>query len=309
MTSAPSSPASGDMSPSRGRTVRAVAAAIRPAQWVKNVLLFVPAVTAHRITDGEAVRHSVLAFAAFCCVASMGYVVNDVLDREHDRRHPLKRTRPFASGTLSPAWAPLLIALLLLAALALARAVPSPFWGWLAAYAALTAAYSVRIKRLLFLDVLALAALYTVRIIAGTAAIAVTLSPWLLAFSMFLFFSLALMKRTSELDSLRGRAPEAAAGRAYEFDDASTLVALGAASACTAVLVLALYVSAPEVSALYSHPVFLWGLSPLFLYWLGRLWIVARRGYLEGDPLLYAARDRASYAVGLAALLIVWLAL
>ncbi len=283
--------------------------ALRPAQWVKNLLVFVPLLTAHRLGDGASIAESAVAFVAFCAAASAGYVVNDLVDRENDCAHPRKRHRPFASGELGPGIGYLMIAMLAAAALLLALWLPRPFQMTLSGYVVLTAMYSLRLKRMLLIDVVVLAALYTLRIIAGTTAIDVVLSPWLLAFSMFVFFSLALMKRSSELDALGESAPDVTKGRAYEPADSGALAALGAGSSCVAALVLALYVNTPEVSSLYRQPYFLWGLAPLFLYFLGRLWIVARRGYVEGDPLLYAARDRGSYGVIVGALVLVWLAL
>lgn len=283
--------------------------AIRAPQWLKNVLVFVPLLTSHRIFFRDSVGAATLAFIAFCCAASAGYIANDLADRENDRVHPTKRHRPFASGALGLNAGIAIIVVLVAVAVLLALLLPRDFRIVLATYAALTAAYSFRLKRMLLIDVVALAALYTLRIIAGTTAINVVLSPWLLAFSMFVFFSLALIKRASELDALGISAPEAVRGRAYELRDSAALGALGAASACTAVLVLTLYVNSPEVRVLYTRPFYLWGLAPLFLYFLGRLWIVARRGYVEGDPLLYAARDRGSYGVIIGALVLVWLAL
>lgn len=289
--------------------LHAAIVALRPGQMVKNLLLFVPAVTSHQLLDGRTLERSALGFVAFCCCASAGYLVNDLLDRANDRLHPRKRFRPFAAGELSTGIGAAMIVALSAVAAVVALTLPVSFRLSVATYAALTVAYSLFLKRYLFIDVVVLATLYTLRIIAGTTSIEVVLSPWLLAFSMFLFLSLALMKRTSELDALRVSAPSAMAGRAYEAGDASALAGFGFASACTAVLILALYVNAPEVRALYSRPIYLWGLSPVFLYFLGRLWILARRGDVEGDPLLYSARDRASYVVVLAALGLVWLAL
>ena len=294
--------------PRRGVVVAALAA-VRPGQWVKNLLLFVPAVTSHLLFVERSLERSVVGFVAFCCCASAGYLLNDLVDRRHDQLHPRKRARPFAAGELSVAAGVAMIAILAIAGATLAFALPGSFRLTLASYVVITAAYSLALKRYLMIDVIVLAALYTLRIIGGTTAITVVLSPWLLAFSMFLFFSLALVKRTSELEAIRENAPAATAGRAYELSDANALAGFGYASACTAVLVLALYVNSPDVAMLYRHPVFLWGLAPLVLYFLARLWIVARRGYVEGDPLLYAARDRASYVMLAAALLLVWLAL
>ena len=302
-----SSPASRRVAP-RPR-VAAVVSAVRPGQWVKNLLIVVPALTSHRLFETATQARTLLAFIAFSLCASAGYVVNDLADREYDRLHATKRHRPFASGELSLGAGVALGIALLGGCIAIAVMLPVAFRVQLAVYAVSTVLYSVLLKRMVLLDVLMLAALYTLRIIAGTGAINVVLSPWLLAFSSFFFFSLALVKRTSELESLGADAPGSIAGRGYVVDDVSVLAGFGYASACTSVLVLALYVNAPEVQVLYQRPVFLWGLSPLFLYFLGRLWIASRRGKVAGDPLLYAARDPASYMVALVAMLILWLAL
>lgn len=262
---------------------------LRPHQWAKNLLLFVALLTAHRWGDPAAVAAALRAFLAFCAAASAVYVVNDALDVAADRAHPDKRRRPFASGALDPRLAALLAPALAVAALALAWPLPRAALLALAIYGALALAYCVWLKRLLWLDVIALAALYVLRVLAGAYAIDVPPSAWLSAFALFLFASLAACKRHDELV-----AGGSAAGRAWRAADAPVALALGAAAGLVAVLVLALYVQSPDVRALYAQPAWIWLSCPILLYWLGRMWTLAGRGALRGDPILYALRDPAS---------------
>lgn len=279
---------------------------LRPHQWAKNLLVFVAVLTAHRFTEASAWMAAGWMFLAFCLAASAIYVVNDALDVAGDRRHPDKRKRPFASGALplSTAWwlPPLLLAI----AAALAWSLPRAAVALLATYVALSLAYSLLLKRVLWLDVLLLALLYVLRVAAGAYAIAVPLSPWLLGFALFLFVSLATLKRYGEL----AMSPDGALdGRAYRASDAPIVLALGAASALTAVLVFALYVQSADVRALYTRPEMLWLVAPVLLYWLARLWTLAGRGAVRADPILFALRDPASYAAGIALLAVFWSAL
>jgi 4-hydroxybenzoate polyprenyltransferase len=272
----------------------AIIAVLRPAQWVKNLLVFVAALTSHRIVDAVAWQLLLPLFAAHCLLSSAAYVVNDAFDVAADRAHPGKANRPFASGALprSAAWwlAPALLA----GAVALAWRLPLAAQAVLAAYAATTLLYSLWLKRVLWLDVLVLAGLYTLRVLAGAFAIAVVPSEWLLAFAMFVFVSLAALKRYAEL---RAHGAEQLAGRGYLAADAPTVLAFGAAAGVAAVLVLALYTSSDAVRALYGNPAWLWLACPLLWYWLARAWTLAHRGVLRGDPVLFALRDGPSLAV------------
>lgn len=280
--------------------------ALRPHQWVKNLLLLAPLVLAHVLpwAGGPAAEqwaHAALAFLAFCLTASAIYVLNDLVDVENDRRHPTKRRRPFASGELSPKAGPPLVAGLLLAAAALCLlALPPRFGLALLAYAAASAAYSFWLKRRLLVDVFLLAGLYTLRLLAGGLAAEVEVSHWLLAFAIFLFVSLAFAKRYVELRRVRDRGEDQPAGRGYAVDDLPIIEGTGPASGYLAVLVLALYINDPTgkgASQLYRSPIFLWLLCPLLMYWVTRVWFVARRGTLEDDdPILFAIRDRVSWA-------------
>lgn len=301
MRPAPLPPPPPPGAPSR---VRAAVRALRVRHWVKNLLVFVPLGLAHRADEPRLVGDAILAFLAFGCVASAVYVLNDLVDVESDRRHPRKRHRPFAAGHLSVPAGALLAAGALGAGAALAAALPPAFGVLLAAYAATSFAYSLRLKKVVTLDVLVLAGLYTVRVYAGAAATAIPVSPWLASFSMFVFLSLALLKRASELVAAKEDLP----GRGYRLVDRESVFALGAASGYLSVLVLALYVASEDVRLLYTHPERLWLLCPLLLYWVSRLWIEARRGNVPDDPVEHAVRDPASYVIAALGAAVVWLA-
>ncbi len=282
--------------------------AMRLHQWAKNLLVFVPLVTAHRLSDAGAVQAAFVAFVAFSLAASGTYLVNDLTDLEHDRRHPSKRRRALAAGDL-PLWtggllAPVLVGL----AFGLALALPALFVAELGAYVATTVAYSAWMKRLVLVDVFTLAGLYAVRILAGAAAIAVPVSHWLLVFSLFMFLSLALAKRYTELSGLARREGGAAPGRGYRIEDRALVGVLGVASGQLSVLVFSLYITSPEVRVLYAQPGLLWLVCPILLYWVARVWLLAYREQLHDDPLVFALRDRASYLLGAATLAVLVLA-
>jgi 4-hydroxybenzoate polyprenyltransferase/phosphoserine phosphatase len=271
--------------------------AMRVHQWVKNLLIFAVLIAAHSFSDVALWARAGLAFFAFALCASSVYILNDLLDLEADRRHPRKRERPFAAGRLPVTTGVAMAPSLLIAAAILAAALPYLFALVLALYYLTTCAYSVWLKRIVLVDVFALASLYTLRLIAGAAAVAIVPSFWLLAFAMFLFLSLAMVKRYAELVQLRGGDLEAAFGRGYYVIDRDMLAGLGVGSAFAAVLVLALYINSESVVHLYRLPEAIWLLCPLLLYWLSRLWIVARRGKLDDDPIVFALRDRVSRIV------------
>lgn len=268
--------------------------ALRVHQWAKNVLLFVPLLTTFEFTDIGKLVHIVLAFMAFSLAASATYVVNDLWDLGNDRVHPRKRLRPFASGAL-PIHHGLLVAGAALAlALALAATV-SPGFAWmLLAYLVLTSSYSWVIKEYVLMDVLMLSLLYTIRILAGSVAIGVTTSSWLLAFSAFTFLSLALVKRCAELVSLKEAGAPATRGRDYRVSDLVVLWPLGVGAALCAVVVFGLFISAPETQARYATPQILWLVAIGLVYWMARLWIKTSRGEMHDDPVVYALKDRGS---------------
>jgi 4-hydroxybenzoate polyprenyltransferase len=274
--------------------------ALRPHQWAKNLLVFVPlALTPERLVDPALELAALVAFVAFSLAASAGYVVNDLIDLEADRAHPDKRGRPFASGALGRATGVALALGLGGAAFALALAFTPPGFALvLATYAALTIAYSLYLKRLLLLDVILLAGLYTLRVIGGAAAVAIELTPWLLAFSLFIFLSLAFAKRYSELQLMASLQKERARGRAYRVEDLDLVAVLGATSGYLSVLVLCLYINSDVVRQLYRTVGMLWLLAPILLYWISRIWFLAKRGDLPGDPVAFAVRDPVSWLSG-----------
>jgi 4-hydroxybenzoate polyprenyltransferase len=294
--------------PLHSHKLRAGLRALRPHQWAKNALLFVPLLAAHRLSNAGALASAALAVLAFCACASSVYILNDLLDLEADRAHPRKSKRPFASGALSIGVGLILAPCLLAAAILIAWFLPLRFAAVLAAYCALTSAYSFYLKRFLLVDALALAGLYTLRIIAGATAIAVPLSFWLLLFSVFLFLSLAFVKRFAELDALRRQQGLRAVGRGYYVEDLNVLQSLGSSAGYLSVLVLALYINSPEIEALYSRPKFVWMLCVLMLYWISRVWMMAQRGHMHDDPVVFALKDRQSLAIGLCSALTVVLA-
>jgi 4-hydroxybenzoate polyprenyltransferase len=291
-----------------GRLV-SILKAIRIHQWIKNLLLFVPLITAHKVANLSLLGDAGLAFIAFSFCASGVYVLNDLLDLEVDRAHPTKRNRPFASGKLGIPTGILLAGLLTLSGFSIALMLPRRFFAILGLYVGMTTAYSVYLKRIVTLDVIALAGLYTLRIFAGGEAVRVTISAWLLAFSMFLFLSLALLKRCSELSLLRGYDKGHVEGRGYREADLASLTNLGAASGYISVLVLALYINSSQVTGLYTHPEVLWLTCPLLLYWVSRIWLKAGRGEVHDDPVIFALQDKVSYAVGAAVALLMMLAI
>jgi 4-hydroxybenzoate polyprenyltransferase len=291
-----------------GDRLRAALRALRPHQWAKNVLLFVPLLAAHRAMDAVAVGDAVLGFVAFCLAASSVYVLNDMLDLQADRAHARKSRRPFAAGDLPLATGFVLVPALLLTAALVAGLLSAKFLLVLMGYYILTTAYSLVLKGMIFIDAIALAGLYTLRIIAGAAAVDVPLSFWLLLFSVFLFLSLAIVKRYAELDALRRRGQLHAAGRDYDVNDLPMLESVGISAGYLSVLVLALYINTPATLPLYRHPQALWPLCVLLLYWITRIWMKTHRGKMHDDPVVFAMRDRVSLATGLLAALVVGVA-
>jgi 4-hydroxybenzoate polyprenyltransferase/phosphoserine phosphatase len=275
---------------------QALVRAMRPHQWSKNVLVLAPVVAAHSILQLTASAPAFLAAIAFCLVASGIYLTNDLFDLEADRRHPRKRNRPLASGDLSIPWGLAASAGLLTVGLLIAANLNRLAGLSLGLYAIVSLLYSARLKRAASLDVIVLAGLYTIRILLGAVAANVALSSWFLAFSMFLFTSLAFVKRAAELrGALDASRTHGVAGRGYQTEDLQTVLALGAAAAFTSVLVLALYASSAEVVRLYHHPTLTLLLCPLLMYWLSRVWVLTMRGQMVDDPIVFALRDRISW--------------
>lgn len=281
--------------------------ALRPHQWMKNGLIFVPLVLAHRVDEVSLIFNAFFAFISFSLCASSVYLLNDLLDLESDRRHPVKKLRPLAAGTLSLPIGILATPLLLIAAFSLALLLPSDFSLMLLAYWLLTLLYSLYLKRVFLLDVITLSLLYTQRLIAGAAAVSVVASPWLLAFSLSLFLGLALVKRTTEVQDAKD--DENVPGRAYNGGHRSLLTITGMSANFAAVLVFAFYIYAPETSELYSTPAILWGVCALLLFLLLRVWQRALQGNLEHDPVLFAVSDLPSQLATALMFVVLWLAI
>jgi 4-hydroxybenzoate polyprenyltransferase len=294
--------------------------AIRLHQWAKNTLIFVPLLLAHAWRAGR-LAGAAVAFVSFGLCASATYIINDLLDLEADRKHPRKKKRPFAAGDLSAIAGVAVVVVMLAASLVLALAVPRvvaegsaghglaepyAFVEWLAFYTATTLSYSFYFKRKLLLDVFMLSGLYTVRILAGSAATGIPVSAWLAGFSVFFFLSLAFVKRFSELESLRERGEAVTNGRGYFVSDLEQVRALGTGSMIAAVVVMTLYINNPETKMLYHHVIRLWFVVIILLLWLSQVWMLASRGDMHDDPVVYAVTDKRSLLLGLLMAGVVW---
>ncbi len=281
----------------RRPAARTLVKAIRVHQWAKNALLFAPLALSHKF-NAPSLAAAVAAFFCFNFIASANYLVNDMLDIESDRHHPSKRMRPFAAGDLGTTAGFALAVVLFLGAAALLPLLPSAFAFWIGLYIAATMSYSLYLKRVAIVDVLLLSGLYTLRLLAGGAATGTEISHWLAGFSSLLFLSQAMVKRYSELENLRERGQTATHGRGYMVSDMGQIRSFGTSSAYAAVVVFMLYIGRPDVILLYRHPSRLWLIVPLLIYWLNRVWLLASRGELDDDPVVFAIRDRMSLAVG-----------
>lgn len=278
--------------------------ALRPHQWSKNLLLFLPIIAAHRLEAGGVWMQAAVGFVAFSVLASALYILNDLVDLSADRRHPEKRTRPFASARLPIAIGLAVIPFMAGGAVIIAYELSTNFLIALAIYAAVSTLYSFAIKNIAVLDIIVLALLYDLRIFAGGIVTGTAISFWLLAFSMFLFFSLAAIKRYAELLPMREKGHVSVIGRGYRAHDIEIVGMLGVASGLISVLVLALYINSDAAVRIYTHPQFIWLLCPLMLYWIGHMWLTTRRGEMHHDPVMFALRDRNSVGVGLASVII-----
>ena len=287
---------------------RSLMKAVRPHQWAKNLLILLPPLLAHNRAF-RSMASALLAFACFCCIASATYLVNDLLDIEADRLSAKKRVRPFASGDLQPAVGLLVVILLFAMGFAGAQVLPARFSFWLLVYFVTTLSYSFYLKRVALVDVVVLSGLYALRLIAGGAATSTPISHWLAGFAIFLFFSLAIVKRFAELENLRIGGMQPKNGRGYLMTDIEQIRAFGTASAFAAVVIFANYISGPDVTALYHHPPRLWLIVPCLMFWLCRVWLLASRGELDEDPVAFALTDGVSLLTGAAVVLIVLLAL
>ena len=288
---------------------KAIFRLLRPHQWVKNLLVFFPLITSHKISQPQMLWMGGLAFMALCLCASSVYVVNDLLDLDADRRHPTKRCRPLASGELPLPIGFMIGPLLVISAFTLATMISGAFAIALGVYALVAFFYAWWLKHVPLLDVFVLAALYTLRLIAGHAATGVQYSDWLLAFSLFMFLSLALVKRLQELQqATRTSAVGSSDVRGYRGEDLPILGPLGVASGYLSVLVLALYVNSDKVSILYRNPTILMLICPMLLYWISRVYLVTNRGDMHDDPVVFALKDRVSYAICILTVMVIWAA-
>ncbi|NDC63585.1 MAG: UbiA family prenyltransferase [Planctomycetia bacterium] len=274
---------------------RALLRALRPHQWVKNLLVFLPLLAAHRVSSAADWRVVGMVFLAFCFCASSVYLLNDLVDIENDRAHARKRRRPFAAATL-PIATGLATAPLLLVVAAILAWLASPATALvLLIYYLATLAYSFDLKRRVLLDVFVLAGLYGLRVIAGAVAVDVPLSPWLMAFTAFFFLSLALGKRAAELHGVLATGGEEAKGRGWRATDLPFVTSAGIGSAFAAAMVVGLYITGTTAQGLYERPIVLWGVIPLILWWCCRIWLKASRGQLNEDPVMFAVRDAGSW--------------
>ncbi|MGA8741374.1 MAG: UbiA family prenyltransferase [Terracidiphilus sp.] len=292
----------------RSKSWQSLLKALRPQQWSKNLLILLPPLLSHTHSL-RVLMSAVLAFFCFSCTASGNYLFNDLLDIEADRRSPKKRFRPFASGELAPSAGLLVIVLLLAIGFAGTQLLPAGFSFWLLVYLCTSLLYSIYLKRIALVDVIVLSGLYTLRLLAGGAATDTLISHWLAGFAIFLFLSLAIVKRFAELESLRLRGAQLKNGRGYLMRDIEQLRAFGTASAFAAVVVFANYISSPDVTALYHHSRRLWLIVPLMILWLCRVWLLASRGELDEDPVAFALTDAASLVMGAVVAVIVLLAI
>jgi 4-hydroxybenzoate polyprenyltransferase len=276
------------------RTRLPTVGAMRTHHWLKNLLVFVPLLAAQRLNEFDTVANSAVAFGSFCLLASGLYIFNDLFDLNADRRHPRKRYRPIPAGDLPLTHAMAMVPLLMVGAFALASRLPPEFLAVLAVYGGVTLAYSLRLKQIVLLDVIVLASLYVIRIVAGAAAVDISISRWLLGFSMFAFLSLALLKRYTEIVTMRAIAGKTTQVRGYLSTDAGLLTAMGTASGYVAVAILALYADTATAARYYTRHELIWLVCPLFLYWISYLWLMAQRNRMPFDPVVFAVRNRTS---------------
>ena len=286
-------------------TFRDYIKAIRVHQWVKNLLIFIPFLLEHQLNNFAALQILILGFVCLSFLASLTYIINDLLDLESDRRNETKKLRAFASGTLTIKQGLVLMAMLAVTVAITAPLLPIPFLLVLGAYFISTLSYSFYFKTVAMLDVCVLASLYTLRVIGGGFAINSELSFWLLAFSMFFFLSLALAKRVSELENLKQQQRQASNGRAYQVIDLPMLTSAGVASGILSIAVVALYINGDKVLQMYPLPQALWLICPLLLYWIGRVWMITARGEMHEDPILFAIRDHTSILTAFFAVIVI----
>jgi 4-hydroxybenzoate polyprenyltransferase len=273
---------------------------MRIYQWLKNLLLFVPLLLAHRFEDSVAFTQVFAGFFSFGFIASFVYIINDMLDLESDRKHPRKKNRPLASGDLSLKTAFALAPVILIAGIFLSLTLTNHFFTlFLLIYLIITLLYSIIIKSFYILDIIILSLLYTLRLIAGAVSANVYISPWLLEFSIFIFLSLATVKRFTELKTILAQNKTVASGRGYITSDINFLFIIGIVSGFLSALVFTLYIHSEEVVILYKEPIFLWPVSLCFLTWIIRVWFKAHRGEMHDDPVVFTFKDKLSIIIGI----------
>jgi len=290
-------------------TLQKLLQAMRPHQWLKNGLIFLPLILSHQLDQSALLLQAAIGFVSFCLCASSVYLLNDMFDINSDRRHQSKRRRPIASGQLSLSYGFIGAPLLLLAAVLVATALPADFLQMLLLYWLITSLYSLYFKRLFLLDTVVLAILYTWRIMAGSAAISISTTFWLILFSLFLFLGLALVKRYAELMNLKSLGKSSVEGRAYRIEDLRVLSIIGIAANLAAVLVFTFYINASDTTNLYDTPIVLWLICPLLIYLLGRIWKLVLAGKLDEDPVIFAIGDYRSQTACVVGGIRIWLAL
>jgi 4-hydroxybenzoate polyprenyltransferase len=279
---------------------------VRAHQWTKNALVFAPVISSHRVFSAHVLPDGMRAFAAFCCCASAAYILNDLMDLESDRRHPTKRFRPLAAARVPIPSAAALAALLLVSALAIGSRLPAAAQLILAVYLVATMLYSGLLKRIVLIDVFSLASLYSLRVLGGGAATGIVVSAWTIAFFMFLFLSLALLKRYTEIAKMEATDAQSLPGRGYRRDDIEFVSQCGVGSGLVSVLVFSLYINSLEVHALYRRPELLWFLGLVVAYWILSMWLAGHRGRMHDDPIVFAAKSPTTYVLGgIGALIIV----
>lgn len=294
---------------SAGTSIKDFIKAIRVYQWIKNILLFVPLITSHTANDLSLIKICFYAFCAFSLTASAGYLINDILDINSDRKHLRKKNRPVASGKLSVIKAFSVAILFLIAGFTIAANINLLFLSCLFLYFCISLMYSLFIKKRVLYDVFTLTVLYSIRVFAGAVVIDVVLSFWLIAFSTFIFLSLAFVKRYAELAQMQHEVGLQKQGRGYIAEDLNLLQVMGVSSGFLAVVVFSLYINSPEVTKLYSNPKILWAISFLFLFWVSRIWLFTTRGKMTDDPIVFAIKDITSYWVFLFAAILIWVAM
>lgn len=294
----------------RPRTaIRPYFKAMRPYQWAKNALVFLPAIAGHSIGDFAVLLAAFMAFWAFSLAASSAYIINDLLDLPGDRDHHRKSRRPFAAADISIPRGILMAIGLMAAAIFIAALLPLEFLAILLGYVVLTLGYSLFLKRQMLVDVIILGGLYTIRVLGGIAATGEEKSQWLLMFCLFFFLSLAIVKRCSELVARRDAGKSSPPGRGYAINDLAMLLPLGAAAGYASVMVVMLYLSSPRMLSLYAHPLRMWLICPLLIYWISRALMLSNRGEMHDDPIIFALTDKVSWLTGVAAAVIIAIAI